>query len=307
MRFPFGLAAAAVLAGVLTLGTALLVSALFFPITTHVLDPIRGEQVFRTRCASCHSVAADAPPGFGPSLYNVGKWADTRIPGTSAEEYVLSSIVDPAAFRAPGSSGVMPQDIARQMPAEDVLNVTTFLLLQGGEPHHRDLLRLARRYLGQDAGPPEVTRLELAAVERGRALYLDKLNCAQCHPLDGSPGFNLRAPSLLTIGNHRRAFLEESVLHPSKEIAPGYETWQVIWKDSPVSGRRLPGPDGTVRLLTFDTNGDMVVRTFPCSELEPLGDGQFAMQSPVSAMPSYETALDKEELQALIDFLCTLR
>lgn len=298
---------AAVVALALTAGLALAVSACFFPVTTRALDVVRGERIFQTRCASCHSVAPGGPAGYGPPLYGVADWGGSRIPDMSAEEYVLSSIVDPAAYRAPGSTGVMPQDIARDMEPDELLNVSAYLLTQGGRVRSAALLRLADQYVPRPDAAVEVTRLELASVEKGRELYLGKLGCAVCHPMDSYPGHGLLAPSLLSAGNHRRDFLEESVLQASKVLTPSYETWHLVWNGRPYAGRRLPAPDGTVRLVTADASGTLDVRDFAVAQLEPFDDGQPLVRSGVSTMPAYENAITPQELRAVVDFLCTLR
>lgn len=59
-------------------------------------------------CVTCHSLS----PGqviVGPSLANIGSEAATRVEGSSAEEYIERSIVDPSAYVVDGfEDGQMP-------------------------------------------------------------------------------------------------------------------------------------------------------------------------------------------------------
>jgi mono/diheme cytochrome c family protein len=70
-----------------------------------------GEQIFvAAGCGSCHELGKAGTSGtIGPSLDDLASAAGEREPGTSAEEYVGQSILDPDAFTVDGfQSGVMP-------------------------------------------------------------------------------------------------------------------------------------------------------------------------------------------------------
>ena len=70
-----------------------------------------GEQIFvAAGCGSCHTLAKAGTNGtIGPSLEDLASAAGDREPGTSAEEYVRQSILDPEAFTVQGfPAGVMP-------------------------------------------------------------------------------------------------------------------------------------------------------------------------------------------------------
>jgi mono/diheme cytochrome c family protein len=70
-----------------------------------------GEQIFvAAGCGSCHVLGKAGTNGtIGPSLDDLASAAGEREPGTSAEEYVRQSILDPDAFTVQGfQSGVMP-------------------------------------------------------------------------------------------------------------------------------------------------------------------------------------------------------
>jgi mono/diheme cytochrome c family protein len=70
-----------------------------------------GEQIFiAAGCGGCHRLAKAGTNGtIGPSLEELASVAGDMEPGTSAEEYVRQSILEPDAFTVEGfQPGVMP-------------------------------------------------------------------------------------------------------------------------------------------------------------------------------------------------------
>ncbi|HLM09799.1 MAG TPA: c-type cytochrome [Thermoleophilaceae bacterium] len=69
-----------------------------------------GEQIFTAAgCAGCHQFTPAGSNGnIGPSLDDLASGAGEREPGTSAEEYVRQSLLEPDAFVVQGYSNVMP-------------------------------------------------------------------------------------------------------------------------------------------------------------------------------------------------------
>lgn len=65
--------------------------------------PLDGAEVFHAKgCATCHDGPGwTSPIGVGPSLRDAPAWAATRIPGTSADDYVRQSVVAPQSFISP--------------------------------------------------------------------------------------------------------------------------------------------------------------------------------------------------------------
>jgi mono/diheme cytochrome c family protein len=92
-------------------------------------DPIeRGKQVYREKnCASCHQIGGDGGT-VGPPLTHVGTVAETRKPGTSAEDYLRGSIEDPGAYIVPGFPDTMPRGLTRSMSQEDFDDLVRYLL-----------------------------------------------------------------------------------------------------------------------------------------------------------------------------------
>jgi cytochrome c553 len=93
-------------------------------------EPIaRGRQLYRTLgCATCHEGSfTNLFRPVGPPLDHVGRVADTRVPGMSAEEYLRLSITDPGAYVVPGYPDSMPRGLARDLSAEDLAALVAYL------------------------------------------------------------------------------------------------------------------------------------------------------------------------------------
>jgi len=236
----------------------------------------------------------------------VGDWAAARKPDMAADEYIIESIVKPGAFRAPGVTGEMPENIAHDLTDKELLSVAAYLCSQGGQVNYPRLLKLLKERPANQ--PVEAVTLELASIERGREIFMsDKAACSRCHSLDPYPGHDLLAPSLLAVGRHKRAYLEEKLVHPNQEIIADYKTWKVKADGTVYEGRKLPSGPDEVKLVFDDGKGNLVSRTFRHAELTRFDDGDLIKESANSSMPSYESALSPDERKALVDFLLTLR
>lgn len=60
-------------------------------------------------CSSCHTISGVAQGVLGPPLDGIGSASANRIPGYSAEEYILESILEPDAYAA-GTADGLSQD-----------------------------------------------------------------------------------------------------------------------------------------------------------------------------------------------------
>jgi mono/diheme cytochrome c family protein len=92
-------------------------------------EPIaRGAQVYREKsCATCHQIGTDGGTG-GPALTHIATVAETRKPGTSAEDYIRESVLDPGAYVVPGYPDTMPRGLTRGMSQEDFDDLVRYLL-----------------------------------------------------------------------------------------------------------------------------------------------------------------------------------
>ena len=94
-----------------------------------------GKAIFtETGCNACHTLAdAGATGTSGPNLDELAAAAAERKPGTSAEEYVEESIVDPGAFAVEGfPDNLMPQDYEQQLSPEEIDALVQYLLEASG-------------------------------------------------------------------------------------------------------------------------------------------------------------------------------
>jgi mono/diheme cytochrome c family protein len=126
------------LAGLIVASLAVGGASRSFPLTS--IDFARGQAIFVQRCASCHAVDPHARAALGPHLGKIGQEAANRVAGQTAEQYLLTSIVDPAAFRATGGNGIMPADVSAGLSAVDVASLIGYLMQQGAQPNPRRLV-----------------------------------------------------------------------------------------------------------------------------------------------------------------------
>jgi len=98
-------------------------------------DPEAGRKLFtrsapgtNTGCRICHSLEPDVRL-VGPSLAGMATRAATRVPGMSAQDYLLQSIVDPDAYVVEGyPKGQMVRDSAQRLSTEQIDDLVAFLL-----------------------------------------------------------------------------------------------------------------------------------------------------------------------------------
>jgi mono/diheme cytochrome c family protein len=94
-------------------------------------DAGRGEQVFKTNCATCHAIKGDRVV-VGPSLAGIATRANSRIEGLSAEEYIRESIIYPNNFTVPDfAEGMMQQNFANQLTSDEVDYLVAYLMTLG--------------------------------------------------------------------------------------------------------------------------------------------------------------------------------
>lgn len=102
-------------------------------------DPVlRGEGVIQTyACQGCHALESLGWEGItGPSLDGIADRAGERVPGQSAEEYLVTSLWNSGAYLVPGYQNLMPvfgpeAPGANHMTAEQLYSIVAFLCTQG--------------------------------------------------------------------------------------------------------------------------------------------------------------------------------
>lgn len=280
-------------------------SVAWFPLTSVNVE--RGERLFQSRCASCHAVQPGAGSSNGPSLERIGAVAQDRVPGLSAEQFLLQSIQQPAAHREPGEQGVMPADISAGLTPGDVLSLVAFLKTRQGTLDTQRLLALREEV--ETPGVRSVAAVDLATVEAGRRLFSTKGQCSKCHLLRDVPGFDLRAPSLLAAGHHDAAFLRESIRDPSRHILSSYAQWNILLTSGrQIQGRLLRRESDSIDLLV-DESGALRIRTVALRDIDEEDEGLPIMHSSAtSTMPKYAPDnLTDLEVEQIVAFLKTLQ
>lgn len=113
--------------GVVALLTAC--AGLGAPPPTPTLDALTtaGLQVFKARCATCHALQLGTVI-IGPSLVGIATYAETRVPGYSARDYIELSILRPSEYVVEGFDDQMPKNFGAELTSEDLEAVTAFLL-----------------------------------------------------------------------------------------------------------------------------------------------------------------------------------
>lgn len=265
------------------------------------IDPARGAEIFRRRCAPCHAADPAVDLGYGPNLAEVGRWAGQRKPGLSAEEYLFESILRPAAFRAPHSTGLMPASAAEGLPPRAVADLVAYLATLGGTLEPARVASAAER-IDWNIRPEVEPPLRLAHVEAGREIYLGRGRCAYCHPLQRLPGQTLLGPNLLAVGFHERAYLRESLLAPDQHVAPAYREAQITLATGiPLTGRILRD-DAQHCLVLVTGEAELRIARIARGAIEP---GGIAARGASPMPPAAD--LSDDDLELLLDFLQTLR
>lgn len=97
-------------------------------------DPARGELLFnggvngQFPCYACHG-QLEGQITTCPNVVGLAARAAERIPGYSAEQYLRESIVSPDMYIVTDySAGIMPQDFAEKMTAQDLADLLAFLM-----------------------------------------------------------------------------------------------------------------------------------------------------------------------------------
>jgi putative membrane-bound dehydrogenase-like protein len=139
---------------------------------------------------------------------------------------------------------------------------------------------------------------EAGDAKSGRRLFFSAVGarCAVCHQYDGRGG--TVGPDLSNISDsNSRDRIIASILQPSQEIAPHYQSWILVTKDGQTrSGLRLAkaGDDGVEPYVDSEGN-TFTLRSDEIDVREP---------SPVSIMPDgLEQLLSIEDLRDLVTFL----
>jgi mono/diheme cytochrome c family protein len=101
------------------------------PGAAEAADPVaRGQQVFmNSGCGGCHTIEGISNGVVGPNLTHIGTAAETIKAGTSAEDYIRESILNPNAYVVEGfQPNIMPQNFGQQLSSQQLNDLVAFLL-----------------------------------------------------------------------------------------------------------------------------------------------------------------------------------
>jgi putative heme-binding domain-containing protein len=154
-------------------------------------------------------------------------------------------------------------------------------------------------YLQSPAAVAGKALLAGGSVARGREIVTGHLaaNCTACHTVESAGGSEV-GPNLRAIGSQRdAAYLLESLLRPSAQIAPGYGIVNLTLKDGmEITGTLAKETPQVVTVRLFDGRQRMV----PRSEIE-------RQTPPASVMPPMEGILKPRELRDVVAYLASLK
>jgi mono/diheme cytochrome c family protein len=160
-------------------------------------DLNRGQQLFTSRCAGCHTLAAANANGQqGPSLDDA--FAAARARGMDSDTIagvVKAQVENPRAPAriTPNPSVTMPPDLASGQDLDDIA-----------------------AYVGAVAGtgqkPPQLSPPQLFVA-----------NCGNCHALSEAGTSGTTGPNLdQSLSGTSKGFIHTSIVDPNQQIAKGY-------------------------------------------------------------------------------------
>ncbi len=131
----------------------------------------------------------------------------------------------------------------------------------------------------------------------GKAIYLAKGACAQCHVVDGKGG--VLGPELAEVGLRRALkFLRQALTEPDAYVADNYRTVTVVTRAGErISGIRLNEDEYSIQLRD---SGEKL-RSFLKRNLKDWS------REKRSLMPAYGAALTAAEIEDLVAYLSSLR
>lgn len=224
-----------------------------------------GQALFRGLCSGCHGGAGRG--GKGPDL------TDTRWIHGSTDDDIARTIRN-------GVPQTTMKKMGESLKEEQIRTLITYIRSLARAPGESTW----KPYMGGDA-------------EAGRKLFFDtkgKAACAKCHTLGGEGG--RIGPPLDRIASRRNAeYIMESIVQPSKDIAPEFEAVIVATNDGRViTGLRVNETNFSIQLR--EENGRF--HSFLKRDLEEV------KVSPKSLMPeNLPEVLTVKDLHDLFAFL----
>jgi len=272
------------------------------------VSPEAGEKIYwgDGQCHTCHSIGTSGSATRGPNQEGLASRATERAKAAglaSGLEYLVESIVNPAAFVVEGYDNIMPKvyDAPIMLSREQILAVISYLQTLGGESDLEAVAKFSERI-------PETSGEEVAPwvppidvdVKEGELVFFDEsrgVTCSKCHVLNGK-GSKV-GPDLTGIGAVQTPqYLIESVLKPSEIIVKGFETMYLMTNDGMAYNGLLVSQDEDEVVLMVDEDGAMEEYVFYPDEIAQM------QKQDVSIMPgNFQDMLTTKEFYGVILFL----
>ncbi|MCA9192645.1 MAG: c-type cytochrome [Planctomycetales bacterium] len=280
-----------------------MVTVMSLPPNTHGIDIEAGSKTFTSDCRPCHFDRVGMPAHHGPNLHDIGKTAGSRKPDQSAAEYILESILNPAAFIAPGGKPGMPRNFAERLSSTEIRNLVGFLATHQARPDYLEISQLDIPDTRQSSTEP--IDLRLTEVQLAETVLRDKGQCLNCHALYAAPENQSFAPSLFAAGLKDEEHIRASILFPHKDVLPKYQVVNVLLQDGRIiSGQLVSRSPDQVVLLTRDSQQRIVNSILPLSEIEDENGEPIIRPVNTSLMPEgYSQLLTTEEIDAVVKLI----
>ena len=272
------------------------------------INPEAGEAIYwgDGQCHTCHSIGTSGSATRGPNQEGLAARAEERAKEaglSSGLEYLVESIVNPAAFVVEGYDNIMPKvyDAPIMLNREQIQAVLTYLQTLGGESNIEAVATFAEKIpeASGDAVAPWVPPIDVD-IKEGELVFFDEsrgVTCSKCHVLNGK-GSKV-GPDLTGIGAVQTPqYLIESVLKPSEIIVKGFETMYLMTNDGMAYNGLLVSQDEDEVVLMVDEDGAMEEYVFYPDEIAQM------QKQDVSIMPgNFQDMLTTKEFYGVILFL----
>jgi putative heme-binding domain-containing protein len=197
-------------------------------------DVQRGEQLFETRCTSCHGDAGNQVPGVA----------------------LLSG-----SFRRASDDAQLKGVIRGGIPGTG---------MPQGNYSDAELTALVAYLRTSAASRTTSSGIRLGDAARGAAIFHDKGQCEKCHRVGGTGGF--RGPNLSEIGVTRsdRSLLQ-SMVEPSAEIIPLNQELRVVTRrGQTVVGRRMNEDTHSIQMIQEEQGRLIAIMKSDIREIAPV-------------------------------------
>ena len=272
------------------------------------INPEAGEKIYwgDGQCHTCHSIGTSGSATRGPNQEGLAARAEERAKEaglSSGLEYLVESIVNPAAFVVEGYDNIMPKvyDAPIMLGREQIQAVLTYLQTLGGESNIEAVAKFAEKIpeTSGEAVAPWVPPIDVD-IKEGELVFFDEsrgVTCSKCHVLNGK-GSKV-GPDLTGIGAVQTPqYLIESVLKPSEIIVKGFETMYLMTNDGMAYNGLLVSQDEDEVVLMVDEDGAMEEYVFYPDEIAQM------QKQDVSIMPgNFQDMLTTKEFYGVILFL----